>query len=892
MTKQEDVYRSISRESDVVCEPELFPKPEFLIQPETRPISKVQLVIEVKGIYAGLVMLEAKCIEADIQQATSARARLASQLKLGELSNEQWQALIVLHRTLLHEHHDFFLASGHPSASTALRRQASKYSMPARLWRHSIHAFLEILRHNLPDSIEHMLAFIYIAYFMMALLYKTLPGFGEELITCLGDLGRYRMAIEDEDNQDRETWASVAEFWHVKASDKSPRTGRLFHHLAILARPNTLKQLDYYVKSLLCSPPFKPAQESVMTLFRPIQYIDEKTYQKICALESSMIRAWRLPSIHLYDKFNSLPAQVIDLLYNWVNRVTAECLAQMYQIAIAKNHSILDCGCKQDFCTKAVSFLNAALHEAKRTTDSAFPSLNNILRPLPEDYCLRGLLFADAYFPDGCFEHHAINEDERDMEQSSEVDQRVERILWLGFLLARRYVTAFRSDKFVVTYFPNDYLGYYAMNENEKTMETPSEFVQRMERIQWLDFLSARRYVTEFGSFRWSGHDILQIQICKIAVGTRSTSDVEEYEIQSVVKSVGLLLLIAKGVSLMQSMPWSSKTNSQVKPSTFWTDVSSSSQNRLVGMPHLVDNPQAHEYHVHDDSQLKSPDREAAFCVERQFAFMRIDELLSLLQYKFKKFLRRKCTGLSCRQGRTFIPAIAAMLGTLPNVMAWPLSPSPSFVLSPDEEDSGFSQYWKDVWHVFEERYSGPLVMNILWAVFLLGLFSLIMKHDKGRWKETDLLAIVTWCSSAPSFFLGMGDWLSDSQLALLWIFNTRLNLSLLERNLLSLPRSRSLTSMFILTTGCVSAGVLAQRIPIKDGRYANRWILATMLTPFMTRFTTHVWSVFIQDTGIARGLEDGTYTGVTARLWRQVNRLLRQIVFTIVALVVIRLLY
>ncbi len=32
-------------------------------QPETRPISQEQLVAEVKGIYAGLVMVESKCIE-------------------------------------------------------------------------------------------------------------------------------------------------------------------------------------------------------------------------------------------------------------------------------------------------------------------------------------------------------------------------------------------------------------------------------------------------------------------------------------------------------------------------------------------------------------------------------------------------------------------------------------------------------------------------------------------------------------------------------------------------------------------------------------------------------------------------------------------------------------
>ncbi|KAK0714488.1 hypothetical protein B0H67DRAFT_489629, partial [Lasiosphaeris hirsuta] len=51
----------------------------------------------------------------------------------------RWSAcLIALHRTLLHEHHDFFLASQYPSASPALRRLASKYAKPARMWRLAI----------------------------------------------------------------------------------------------------------------------------------------------------------------------------------------------------------------------------------------------------------------------------------------------------------------------------------------------------------------------------------------------------------------------------------------------------------------------------------------------------------------------------------------------------------------------------------------------------------------------------------------------------------------------------------------------------------------------------------------------------------------------------------
>jgi hypothetical protein len=67
-----------------------------------------------------------------------------------------------------------------------------------------IHSFLELLRNRLLDSLDHMLAFIYLAYSMMTLLYETVLAFEETWIECLGDLGRYRMAIEDDDIRDRE----------------------------------------------------------------------------------------------------------------------------------------------------------------------------------------------------------------------------------------------------------------------------------------------------------------------------------------------------------------------------------------------------------------------------------------------------------------------------------------------------------------------------------------------------------------------------------------------------------------------------------------------------------------------------------------------------------------
>jgi hypothetical protein len=75
---------------------------------QQRRILQEQLLADVKGIFAGLENVEAKCMEVDEKLAphiqNGARAK-------SKLNNVQWQALISLHRTLLYEHHDFLLAS-------------------------------------------------------------------------------------------------------------------------------------------------------------------------------------------------------------------------------------------------------------------------------------------------------------------------------------------------------------------------------------------------------------------------------------------------------------------------------------------------------------------------------------------------------------------------------------------------------------------------------------------------------------------------------------------------------------------------------------------------------------------------------------------------------------
>ena len=393
--------QSSRRESIKDSDPFQDTETELLLQPETKPISHEQLVVEVKGIYTGLVMVENKCIDLDEKQTLAAQEKDPD--KKTNLTQEQYSALIALHKTLLHEHHDFFLASQHPSASPALSRLAAKYSMPARMWRHGIHAFLEVLRHRLPESLDHMLAFIIIAYSMMALLYETVPSFEDTWVECLGDLGRYRMAIEDDDEEDRVVWSGVARFWYTKASDKSPKVGifpelavlftdakevgRLYHHLAILAPSYTINQLSLYGRSLTCIIPFASAKGSIMTLFQPVLESQEGTYNRSAAIEKLFIKAHGLQFLgNLGAEFEACVSQLLDqgLFEKLINRTGSRFKEIGVMAALSSYASVFEYGAvRSQGGSRSILRLAYEEDQARKEVDSAQASEHNGQAPRP-----------------------------------------------------------------------------------------------------------------------------------------------------------------------------------------------------------------------------------------------------------------------------------------------------------------------------------------------------------------------------------------------------------------------------------------------------------------------------------------------------------------------------
>ncbi|KAF3037488.1 hypothetical protein E8E12_004959 [Didymella heteroderae] len=249
--------------------------------------------------------------------------------------------------------------------------------MPARMWKHGIHSFLELLRQRLPYSLDYMLAFIYLAYQMMALLYETVPAFEDTWIECLGDLGRYRMAIEDEDIRDRETWASVARSWYSKAADKNPTVGRLYHHLAILARPNALQQMYYYSRSLASVETFPSARESIMTLLGFALAPDQSAYSIPSPVDASFITAHaHIFARRIAEKYEAAQAEYLSQLDNHIGRVTAKWKEQGVYTAVTNSAAWLDFGAETNTLRLILELRARERRHSQLTEDQIMAELN------------------------------------------------------------------------------------------------------------------------------------------------------------------------------------------------------------------------------------------------------------------------------------------------------------------------------------------------------------------------------------------------------------------------------------------------------------------------------------------------------------------------------------
>ncbi|TGJ83662.1 hypothetical protein E0Z10_g5118 [Xylaria hypoxylon] len=163
------------------------------------------------------------------------------------------------------------------------------------------------------------------------------------------------MAIEDEDIRDREVWTAVSRHWYSKASDKAPTTGRLYHHLAILARPNALQQLFYYAKSLCVPIPFASAKESIMTLFDPILGVGSYQQNRLVPVDLAFVKCQGiLFSQKQPDNLRPVASEFLGLLKPHIGRIGKRWMEAGYYIAIANCCALLSYGKEENVIMRLI----------------------------------------------------------------------------------------------------------------------------------------------------------------------------------------------------------------------------------------------------------------------------------------------------------------------------------------------------------------------------------------------------------------------------------------------------------------------------------------------------------------------------------------------------------
>jgi len=239
------------------------------IYPSMQDVVEQQSRTKVAKSYKVLEIVEKRCM-------ALIRWHMMAMAKDQKPAVEQWRTLTANHHALVDRHYDLIHATQQPDAPEDVKSFITERQLPARLWTHGIHALLELQRQNLPESLEFMESFVHHAYQMTALLYETVQVYRDIWIECLGDLARFRTAIESTSITVQENWCSVARHWYLKASGDQPSVGRLYHHLGILTKNNPIRQLALYCKALCCTQPFSGARQSMQDVFDGTKTSDSK----------------------------------------------------------------------------------------------------------------------------------------------------------------------------------------------------------------------------------------------------------------------------------------------------------------------------------------------------------------------------------------------------------------------------------------------------------------------------------------------------------------------------------------------------------------------------------------------------------------------------------------
>ncbi len=220
---------------------------------------------EIRRIYAALTQLEEQ-VKASVEKWSQSNiCKTATSL----FDTKGMRSVALSQKELLYMYYDFITATQHPKAESHISKLLGKHMIVSRLWRHGIANYLDLLQSMLPavEAEEYMMSHIYFSYTLAAKLLIVVPDMKYEWIQYLGDLSKYRIALEPQDSPSREVWSETARGWFLQSSILSPISGRFYFQLGSLSDSDPLYQLFYYCKAALVLKPVSSIDSAMQRLF-------------------------------------------------------------------------------------------------------------------------------------------------------------------------------------------------------------------------------------------------------------------------------------------------------------------------------------------------------------------------------------------------------------------------------------------------------------------------------------------------------------------------------------------------------------------------------------------------------------------------------------------------
>lgn len=265
-------------------------------------ISVDKLVSEIQTAYYDISKLEVAC------------SNLIEALDKAPF-NERFSELYQLQTNLVDRYYDFMFLAHHPSGNAFTKGLTKKYKIAIRMWNKGIFKFLDLLRTRVPESHSLVNKFIYHCFALLGMLVDPPYESRHMWLEALGDLARFMMAIGSSGYGD---WRSAAQYWYIRASNRSPGIGRLFHHCAVVCIYR-IDSLFYFCKSLTAVQPFEPSRDIITSLFASNQDNEnESAAGKFIKMHEIM--------------FGSGPISTIDSLAESIGWTIANSGSQLYEL--------------------------------------------------------------------------------------------------------------------------------------------------------------------------------------------------------------------------------------------------------------------------------------------------------------------------------------------------------------------------------------------------------------------------------------------------------------------------------------------------------------------------------------------------------------------------------